>query len=266
MLRHVGSTLSASVTAPADLVLSVAVADGPPRENEVLDASVDGSAIALDEVADSHGGRLHVARQVPVGTLEVRYEASITGTAAPEPMSSLERIVYQRPSRYCEVDRLQAVANAEFAGLTGADLLHGVSSWVGSQLAYVSGSSRPIDGAVHTLLARQGVCRDYAHLVVALLRALGMPARLTSVYAPGLNPMDFHAVAEAYLDGGWQVVDATCLAPRTAMVRIATGRDAADTAFLTVLSGGLQLQSMQVMATVDPQLPNDDMTQLVSLS
>ena len=107
-----------------------------------------------------------------------------------------------------------------------------MSSWVGTRLDYVPGSSDPIDGAVDTLLAGAGVCRDYAHLVVALLRAVNVPARLVAVYAPGCQPMDFHAVAEAFVDGVWRVVDATCLAPRQTMVRIATGRDAADTAFL----------------------------------
>ena len=103
---------------------------------------------------------------------------------------------------------------------------------MGSRLDYVPGSSDPIDGAVDTLLAGRGVCRDYAHLVVALLRAVNVPARLVAVYAPGCQPMDFHAVAEAFVDGQWRVVDATCLAPRQTMVRISTGRDAADTAFL----------------------------------
>ena len=86
--------------------------------------------------------------------------------------------------------------------------LRGVSSWVGTRLAYVSGSSRPTDGAVRTLLARQGVCRDFAHACVALLRGLGIPARLVSVYAPGLEPMDFHAVAEAWVDGARRAFDA----------------------------------------------------------
>src|SRR5690606_13899415 len=89
------------------------------------------------------------------------------------------------------------------------------------------------DGAVSTLLSRRGVCRDFAHLVVAFLRALDVPARVVSVYAPGLTPMDFHAVAEAAIDGTWHVVDATGLAPRQSLLRIATGRDAADTAFLS---------------------------------
>ena len=82
-------------------------------------------------------------------------------------------------------------------------------SWVGTRLNYVPGSSDPIDGAVDTLLAGPGVCRDFAHLVVALLRAVNVPARVVSVYAPGLYPMDFHAVAEAFVEGQWRVVDAT---------------------------------------------------------
>ena len=85
--------------------------------------------------------------------------------------------------------------------MSGLSLLESVSSWVGQRVAYIAGSSRSTDGAVATLLARQGVCRDFADLVIALLRGCDTPARLVSVYAPGLQPMDFHAVAEAYIDG-----------------------------------------------------------------
>ena len=136
------------------------------------------------------------------------------------------------------------MAQAEFAGIEHPkDLLPAISSWVGTQLSYVPGSSRPTDGAVETLLQRRGVCRDYAHLVIALLRSLDVPARLTSVYAPGLDPMDFHAVAEAAIGGKWYVVDATLLAPRKSLVRICTGRDAADTAFLSSYRGTSNWQS-----------------------
>src|SRR6202034_389044 len=106
-------------------------------------------------------------------------------------------------------------------------------------------------GAVETLLLRQGVCRDYAHLVVALLRALDVPARLTAVYAPGLQTMDFHAVAEALVDHQWRVVDATLLAPRASLIRIATGRDAADTAFMSSYGGAVELIETQVTAVSD---------------
>jgi transglutaminase-like putative cysteine protease len=137
---------------------------------------------------------------------------------------------------------------------------------VGTQLYYVSGASRVTDGATQTLLQRQGVCRDFAHLVIAMLRARNVPARLVAVYAPGLAPMDFHAVVEAAVDGQWRVVDATTLAPRETLVRISTGRDASDTAFLTVQSGRTDLVSVGVTATSEPDLPRDDLTRLVSLS
>lgn len=104
-----------------------------------------------------------------------------------------------------------------------------------------------------------GVCRDYTHLVTALLRALDTPARLVAVYAPGCDPMDFHAVAEVAVDGRWQVVDATCLAPLQSLLRISTGRDAADTAFLTNFGGGLVLESSVVTAVGDGGLPVDDL-------
>jgi transglutaminase-like putative cysteine protease len=108
-----------------------------------------------------------------------------------------------------------------------------------------------------TFASSQGVCRDYAHLTIALLRARDLPARMASVYAPGLSPMDFHAVVEAYVDGAWYVVDATRLAPRQSLVRIATGRDASDVAFLTNHWTGLTLNDVSVTATSE-ELPRDD--------
>ena len=127
------------------------------------------------------------------------------------------------------------------------------------------GSSGPTDGATETLLGGAGVCRDYAHLVIALLRALRVPARLAAVYAPGCDPMDFHAVVEAFVEGGWYAVDATALAPRSSLVRIATGRDAVDTAFMTTVVGGSDLNWSTVTAVADHGLPGDDLDQLVAI-
>jgi transglutaminase-like putative cysteine protease len=140
-----------------------------------------------------------------------------------------------------------------------------VATWVGERIVYIPGSSRPTDGAVATLLAGQGVCRDFAHLVVALLRGCDVPARIASVYAPGLDPMDFHAVAEVLVDGRWVAVDATRLAPRSSLVRIATGRDAADLAFLTTTGDRVDMGWLDVMAITDGLLPSDDHTQPVEL-
>ena len=184
----------------------------------------------------------------------------------PAKVDPVDDLVYRRPSRYAESDELGPTAWSEFSDLEGKALLDAVSSWVGTQLYYVSGSSRHTDGATQTLLTRQGVCRDYAHLVIAMLRARNVPARLAAVYAPGLSPMDFHAVVEAAIDGEWRVVDATTLAPRPSLLRIATGRDASDTAFLTIQSGRADLVTMKVEATASPELPADDLTSLVSLT
>ena len=224
-----------------------------------------GKPAEATEIVMAHAGRAHVLTVDP-GQVTVEYDAVVRGAAARPEVTEADRIAYRWPSRYAESDRLAAVARAEFAGITvGAELLAAVSSWVGTRLSYVPGSSRPIDGAVETLLLRQGVCRDYAHLVVALLRALDVPARMAAVYAPGLQPMDFHAVAEALVDGCWRVVDATLLAPRAGLVRIATGRDAADTAFLSTYGGAATLNRIEVAAVLDGELPSDDVTQLVSI-
>ncbi|HEY0248443.1 MAG TPA: transglutaminase family protein, partial [Gryllotalpicola sp.] len=196
--------------------------------------------------------------------MTVDYAAEVSGQATPATLDPLDPIVYLRPSRYCESDTLLPTAQSEFGGLNGVELLSAVGSWVHDRLYYVPGSSRVTDGAVGTLLARQGVCRDYAHLVIALLRAIDVPARMAAVYAPGLSPMDFHAVAEALVDGKWLAVDATGLAPRQSLLRISTGRDAADIAFLTNHLSNLTLLDLQVLAIVD-ELPADDGTELVEL-
>ena len=266
MERTVSAHIECEIAAPADLVLSVAVADGPARRCETLSATIGDAEVPLDEVADQHGTRLHVAHRVVPGRLVVDYTTIITSSAEPEHVAPVDLIRYSRPSRYCESDKLAPVARSEFGGLSGAELLASVSRWVRTRLGYVPGSSRPIDGAVATLLAREGVCRDFAHLVIAFLRACDVPARLASVYAPGLTPMDFHAVAEAYVDGTWSIVDATGLAPRSSMVRIATGRDAADTAFLSSQGGAVTLTGIEVVAYTDQQrIDFDDGLALIAL-
>lgn len=262
MRRDVTSSLTLKASGPARLILSVAVADGV-HADESLTVVQNGRELGITELRDDHGTRLHSC-EVGEGRVQVDYRARIEGRAEPIRPTELDAIRYLRPSRYCESDTLTPTAVAEAGGRSGLDLVAYVSSWVGTELAYISGSSKPTDGAAATMLARRGVCRDFAHLVVAMLRAMDVPARVVSVYAPGLSPMDFHAVAEALVDGEWWAVDATTLAPRQTMVRIATGRDAADTAFLTTIGEPLDLESMEVTATVDA-LPADDVREFVRL-
>jgi transglutaminase-like putative cysteine protease len=264
--RRVSARLELRADAPAEVILQIAVArTAGLHVDEDLKVRA-GKPAEATEIVMAHGGRAHVLTLDP-GQVTVEYDAVVRGTARRPEVTEADRITYRWPSRYAESDRLAAVARAEFAGIAvGAELLAAVSSWVGTRLSYVPGSSRPIDGAVETLLLRLGVCRDYAHLVVALLRALDVPARLVAVYAPGLQPMDFHAVAEALVDDEWCVVDATLLAPRASLIRIATGRDAADTAFMSSYGGAVELTKIEVTAATDGKLPSDDVTALVSIS
>ncbi len=255
MERTVSAHLQLYVYGPVDLIFSLAVAEGVAAD-ETMTITSNGEPVESRIVTGRHGTRLHrVAGER--GPMVIDYRATAKGQAEQPVVEELDIIEYRRPSRYCESDVLFATAQSEFAGLSGIALLDAVGAWVRGHLTYVPGVSQHTDGAVKAFLARRGICRDYAHLVVALLRSLDTPARLASVYAPGLMPMDFHAVAEAYVDGGWYVVDATGLAPRQSLLRIATGQDASETAFLSQHGGAVDLRWMQVMAVVD-ELPTDD--------
>ncbi|MGA9490534.1 MAG: transglutaminase family protein [Mycobacterium sp.] len=265
--REVGAEIEVEVMAATTLEFQVAVARLPGLDiRESLTITLNGNVIEPREIIGQHETRIH-AIEVEQGTVKLSYSATVAGEAQPAPVRDIDVISYLRPSRYAEADKFFGFAATEFGQYTdSATLLEKVAAWVGARLDYVPGSSDPIDGAADTLLAGAGVCRDYAHLVIALLRALNVPARLVAVYPPGCDPMDFHAVAEAFVDGEWRVVDATCLAPRQSMVRIATGRDAADTAFLDNHKGSINLTNMMVTAYVDGELPIDSIDHLVSLS
>ncbi|TPG34655.1 transglutaminase-like domain-containing protein [Mycolicibacterium hodleri] len=266
MKRNVGCELDVDITAPTTLEFQIAIAPHPNAEVfEALTFTLDGNRVHPVEISGVHGNRIH-KMEAPVGNLKVAYSATIIGQTDPAPVTDYDLSMYLRPSRYAEADKFYGFAATEFGEYADSTtLLEHVAAWVGGRLNYVPGSSDPIDGAIDTMLAGAGVCRDFAHLVVAMLRAVNVPARLVAVYAPGLSPMDFHAVAEAFVDGQWRVVDATLLAPRQTLVRIATGRDASDTAFLTNHKGAINLNSMNVMAIVDGDLPFDSIDQLVSI-
>jgi transglutaminase-like putative cysteine protease len=256
MRIDVAASLRVSSPAPATVLLQVALA--APVE-EQLTVLTDGRPDEVHELAVA-GARVH---RLALGA----GETTITYTGAAETEGPARRVTPEeaaealRPSRYCPSDQLEGFAGAEFdRSAPRAELVPAVADWVAGRLTYTSGSSRPVDTAVDTLLAGRGVCRDYAHLTLTLLRALEVPARLVAVYAPGLDPMDFHAVVEADVDGTWCVVDATRLAPTRALARICSGRDAADTAFLTMLGGVARLEQMTVTATAAGDLPEPGTT------
>jgi transglutaminase-like putative cysteine protease len=143
-------------------------------------------------------------------------------------------IPYLLPSRYCESNRFDAFVEREFSGLEGGAKIAAMRDWISHSIDYVSGASHGDTTAAQTFVQRQGVCRDFAHLMASMARAATIPARLVSAYAPDLSLPDFHAVVEVWLEGSWHLIDATGMAKPHEIVRIGVGRDATDIAFMTV--------------------------------
>ena len=159
-----------------------------------------------------------------------------------------EVLPYVNPSRYCESDLLGNFSMREFGSSPqGFFRVKSICDWTYSNLDYVSGSTNSQTTARDVFVQRQGVCRDYAHLSIALCRGLGIPARYVCGYAAELQPSDFHGFFEAYLGDRWYLFDPTRLAPVSGFVRIATGQDAADVPFAT-FNGAAQLKSKRVWA------------------
>lgn len=271
----VSCDLVLTIIEPAEVVIQVVAARSAGNvlhERFQLSAGDGASASAL-EVSGPDGARLHVVQAAP-GPFSVSYRGELqTETMQSRPVAGsheqiirYERQLFLRPSRYCPSDHLVGFAVAEFGtGTNVRERVLAISQWISERVGYVPGSSTVHDSAEDTLLTAIGTCRDFAHLGIALCRATGVPARFAAVYAPGLSPMDFHAVFETLEDGQWCVHDATGLAPRESLVRVVTGRDAADTAFVSITSGVASLDNVEVSATVGPILPVDDLQSVVVL-
>ncbi|MGO4736576.1 transglutaminase family protein [Bosea sp. 2KB_26] len=145
-----------------------------------------------------------------------------------------DALPYLLPSRFCPSDRFQRFAQREFAGAgDGVGRVMAILEWIAAHVDYVAGVSTPGSTAAHTFTVRAGVCRDFTHLGITFCRALSIPARAVSAYSLDVQPPDFHAVMEVYLENAWWLVDPTRLAPIEGIIRIAHGRDSTDTAFLT---------------------------------
>jgi transglutaminase-like putative cysteine protease len=158
---------------------------------------------------------------------------------------------YLFPSRYCPSDEFQGFVTAEFGELSGGARIAAMRDWIERSFSYVPGSSTAQTTARETFVQRQGICRDFAHMLITLARASAIPARMVSVFAPGITPQDFHAVAEVWLDGGWHLVDPTGMARMDSVARIAAGRDAADIAFMNCF-GRVEMLAQRVWVEVMP--------------
>jgi transglutaminase-like putative cysteine protease len=187
--------------------------------------------------------------QAGAGPLQVSYSATIdlhhhvaepAGIAeVPIAQLPLQALSYIYPSRYCQSDRLHRFAMREFGPLRqGYERVQAIRDWVLSRTTFTSNSSTSDTSAIDTLLGTVGVCRDFAHLMIALCRAVNIPARFTTGIDygadPALGPPDFHAYVEVYVGDRWYLFDPSGTAIPMGFVRFGTGRDAADVAFATI--------------------------------
>lgn len=259
------AALRYSVYAPTSFLFHLAAQSTPHQS--IVDETVTVEPYAEYELTtpDPDGNRRLRLLARP-GTLSVRY--AVTARLSPRldaPDMLAERphfelptavLPFLTPSRYCESDRLPQLALDEFGTLPpGASRVRAICDWIADRLAYTPGSTNELTTACDVLIQRTGVCRDYAHLAIALCRALCIPARYVSAYAVGLYPPDFHGVFEAFLGNDWYLFDATRKAPTNGLVRIGVGRDAADTSFATII-GAAELEEIAVDARhVDGEPP-----------
>jgi transglutaminase-like putative cysteine protease len=240
----------------ADVLLAIEVAQLPDQRLVEDLLTVDGAGPLRPIVGEEGIGRRTWMQAQ--GRFVARYRAtidldrppiSIDGLAvAPARELPAEVVPYLWPSRYCEADRFEAFVGRTFDGVEGGAKVNAMAEWIRGHVDYRLGSSDATTTAVDAFVSRQGVCRDYAHLLASFARAAGIPARLVSAYAWRLDPCDFHAVVEVWLDGAWHLADATGLAPLEGLARICVGRDATDIAFMTIF-GEAEMRGQKVVVT-----------------
>lgn len=226
---------------PMNLLMQVEVADVPDQMVQYRDMWLPSGATLKTVAGESDIGVRMWLRCEGEFRCDYRAEveiarpvAQIAALPATDPMEIPARTLrYLMPSRYVPTDEVQPVLAREFPGLSGGALIAAVSDWIRTEFVYAPGASDGRTTAFDTIQSRNGVCRDFTHVLIALARSAAIPARYASVYAPGVEPQDFHAVAEVYLNGSWHLVDPTGMAQPNAMARIGAGMDAAEVAFLT---------------------------------
>jgi len=234
-----------------DFIFSIHAAH-TPQQQVVREAMQFSQPLPYNLFTDPVTHTRYLRLQSPPGAFSVQYEATVdVGHHQADPAQIGEVAVanlpgevlpYLYPSRYCQSDRLLRFAALEFGHLwQGYSRVQAIRDWVVERVTFRSNSSDGNTSAVDTLVEKVGVCRDFTHLMIALCRALNIPARFATGIDYGANPVlgppDFHAYVEAYLGDRWYLFDASGVAIPMGFVRLGTGRDAADTAFATIFGG-----------------------------
>ena len=230
-----------AIPAPCSLLLQIEAAKGPGQVIEADNLSVD-SAVTWNVITGDDGiGQRRWAEFAEMfdcaytATVRVNRPATAIAALSATPITALPANVtpYLMPSRYCHPEAFFTFVPMQFGEAAGGGLVKQMADWIGTHFTYDNAASTAATTATDSFHAMAGVCRDYAHVLIAMARSVGIPARMASVYAPDVTPQDFHAVVEVYLDGAWHLIDPTGMAQPNRMVMIGVGRDAADVSFMT---------------------------------
>ncbi len=256
MILNINARLTYEIQSPTDVMLQLVVPDTPRQR--VLSEAVTFGPNTRTRTAPAEAGFGERILMTIDHDLSCHYTARIDIDRPERDISLLhatpphqlpgEAIRYLMPSRFCQSDQLQSYVAAEFGNSFGGQRIARLRDWIFEHCQYASGSSHAQTTAIDTFIQRQGVCRDFAHVLIALSRASAIPARFVSVYAPHVTPQDFHAVAEVYLAGAWHLVDPTGMAAANQMACIGVGLDAAEVPFMTSFGSATMLQqSVEVL-------------------
>lgn len=243
----IGCSLSYRVETATPFVFNVEAArtGGQTVQSETLDLTPD---VPVERWTMPESGNRYLRVLVQPGPFRLDYAAEVSIAPALEVPETVTEIAagdlplsvlpHLWPSRYCQSDQLNRLAQRTFGGeRPGYARVNAVCNWIHDNVDYMGGISDAMTSAFDTATQRAGVCRDFAHLAIALCRSLGIPTRYVSAYAHRLDPPDFHAVIEAFLEGpsgpGWYLFDPTRKSAPDGIVRIGIGRDAAEVAFAT---------------------------------
>ena len=233
---------------PTDVLLQFQAAELP--EQRIIESDTwltKAEHIASVPAQDAIGERVWIRAE---GNYKVDYTAKVEVNRLVTDVSKIamldphdlpgEAVEYVFDSRYCQADRMQSFVADEFGKYSGGEKIIAMRDWIANHITYEAGRSDATTTALDTFVERHGICRDFAHVMICFARASTIPARFVSCYAPGVEPPDFHAVAEVFLEdettpggGAWYIVDATKMADPAQTVKIGIGRDAADVSFLT---------------------------------
>jgi transglutaminase-like putative cysteine protease len=241
-------TLRYEVGGPSDFVFNLHAAQ-TSAQRIVAERAWSNVPTAPDICQDPHFGNRLMRAKAIAGDVEIHYQATVdiqhflsdTTYIDEVPVDQLppDVLPYLLPSRYCQSDRMTTVSCWEFAHMSkGYARVEAIRRWVRQRTRFAPGTTTSATTALDTLTDQQGVCRDFAHLMIALCRALNIPARFVTGIDygadPALGPTDFHAYVEAYLGNRWYLFDPTDISPTTGLLRLGTGRDAADASFATI--------------------------------